>query len=506
MGIISYAQNFEDVLLNRVFGGLNYGFYVDVGAYSPVDDSVTKAFYDRGWSGINIEPGEIFEELVAARPRDVNLRMAVLDRSGEISFAQHPGWYAGLSHVLENGPSTLPGQSGVEMRSVACDTLTNILSAHAQRHPIAFLKIDVEGSELAIIRSTDWRTIRPTVLVIEATMPLSTQLDNQAWEPILLEQGYVRAYFDGINCFYVPEERSDLLRHFELPVNVLDGFARPDPPAVAACREELRAAQERILAVSTELDRTNAENTKLQEQNAILREQNAVYADLMRTHADTLSELRQQHNDRVANLQAERDSLNFQLHRAGQLEVMLSGDAARLHRLVRELRWPGGPGSVRAVLPLARMLRRLRGTRPPAMVPVDVAAALQTQPAPDDHLPASPPARSRSALRRLALLCYAPIRPFARPTARRVRAFLTAEIQGEMAQLNDRLELLLGRPGLAQGDTHCRFTTGDLAALKADLYQFGKLLETTLLTLALERTCMPPLIDSTPLPASSPRK
>ncbi len=67
-------------------------------------------------------------------------------------------------------------------------------------------KIDAEGAELAIIRSTDWRLIRPTVLLIEATMPLSTQLDNQDWEPLLLEKGYIRAYFDGINCYYVPEE------------------------------------------------------------------------------------------------------------------------------------------------------------------------------------------------------------------------------------------------------------------------------------------------------------
>jgi hypothetical protein len=86
MGIISYAQNFEDVLLNRVFGGVNYGFYVDIGAYHPVDDNVTKAFYDRGWSGLNIEPGEVFPELAAARPRDINLNMAVYDRGGEISI------------------------------------------------------------------------------------------------------------------------------------------------------------------------------------------------------------------------------------------------------------------------------------------------------------------------------------------------------------------------------------------------------------------------------------
>jgi hypothetical protein len=86
MSFVSCAQNFEDVLLNRVFGAKPFGFYVDVGAYHPVDGSVTKTFYERGWSGINVEPGEIFDALAASRPRDVNLHIAVLDRTGRRAF------------------------------------------------------------------------------------------------------------------------------------------------------------------------------------------------------------------------------------------------------------------------------------------------------------------------------------------------------------------------------------------------------------------------------------
>jgi hypothetical protein len=63
-----------------VFGGQATGFYGDVAAYHPVARSVTKTLYDRGWGRINIEPGSVFAELAAARPRDVNLQMLVLDR------------------------------------------------------------------------------------------------------------------------------------------------------------------------------------------------------------------------------------------------------------------------------------------------------------------------------------------------------------------------------------------------------------------------------------------
>jgi hypothetical protein len=53
---VSYAQNFEDVMLWRALRSLESGFYIDVGANDPTIDSVTKAFYASRWHGINIEP------------------------------------------------------------------------------------------------------------------------------------------------------------------------------------------------------------------------------------------------------------------------------------------------------------------------------------------------------------------------------------------------------------------------------------------------------------------
>ncbi|HLB99326.1 MAG TPA: FkbM family methyltransferase, partial [Acetobacteraceae bacterium] len=65
---VSYSANYEDVILNRVFGSRNSGFYIDVGAAHPLYENDTRALYDRGWRGINIEPNATFyRELVAER-------------------------------------------------------------------------------------------------------------------------------------------------------------------------------------------------------------------------------------------------------------------------------------------------------------------------------------------------------------------------------------------------------------------------------------------------------
>src|SRR5271165_5311265 len=86
--MISYAQNFEDVTLWRAFKDIGVGRYVDVGAFHPEIDSVTKWFYDQGWSGINMEPvPEMFAVIEAARPRDINIRAAAGAAPGTADMA-----------------------------------------------------------------------------------------------------------------------------------------------------------------------------------------------------------------------------------------------------------------------------------------------------------------------------------------------------------------------------------------------------------------------------------
>ncbi len=87
MSFISYAQNGEDVMLMRALKHVEHGFYIDVGANHPSDDSVTKAFYDLGWHGLNIEPlDEHIAQLRAERLRDINLQLAVGASVGEITL------------------------------------------------------------------------------------------------------------------------------------------------------------------------------------------------------------------------------------------------------------------------------------------------------------------------------------------------------------------------------------------------------------------------------------
>src|SRR5205809_5964741 len=87
---IYYGQNKEDLLIKSFFPDVERGFYIDVGANDPLIDSVTKLFYDAGWSGINIEPiDKHIKNLKTQRTRDVNVHAGIGNKPGKLIFRQY---------------------------------------------------------------------------------------------------------------------------------------------------------------------------------------------------------------------------------------------------------------------------------------------------------------------------------------------------------------------------------------------------------------------------------
>jgi FkbM family methyltransferase len=221
--LVSYAQNFEDVILRRALAGVEQGNYIDIGAQSALVDSVSRMFYDLGWHGVHVEPVNVYaDELVAARPGDQVLRVAVGEERGTITFHEFPS--TGLS-TIDAGIAAGHRQEGFDIieRLTPLVTLDDVFS-EANFDQVHWLKIDVEGFEASVIRG--WRgEARPWVLVVESTLPLSQVETYDAWESMLLAKGYTFAYFDGLNRFYVSAEHRDLLRSFGPGPNVFDDFS-----------------------------------------------------------------------------------------------------------------------------------------------------------------------------------------------------------------------------------------------------------------------------------------
>jgi FkbM family methyltransferase len=218
--MISYAQNGEDVVLRRAFRDNETGFYIDVGACDPIEDSVTCHFYERGWRGINIDPdARWFDSLREVRQRDINIQAAVGTGGGFVSF--FPSSIRGHGTV---DASVAVRRDAAPPEAVRRITLTEVAATHAAGQTIDFLKIDVEGWESDVLASFDLNAFRPRVILVEAVDQDGAET-HQAWEPGLLGRGYRFALFDGLNRFYCRDEEADmLLPRLAAPANVLDDF------------------------------------------------------------------------------------------------------------------------------------------------------------------------------------------------------------------------------------------------------------------------------------------
>ena len=344
--IISYAQTREDVLLWRALHTVHRGFYVDVGAHDPTDLSVTRAFYDLGWRGINVEPNPYYaEKLRNERPRDVTLEVALGHSPGAAAFYEFGD--TGLSTLVkEIADEHMAAGFTATQRRVPITTLAAVLDDLGDQE-VHFLKIDVEGYERQVLRGTDFAKVRPWIVLIEAVRPMTSIPSFMAWEPILLEAGYEFVYFDGLNRFYVAEEHHDLSRYFSAPVSICDPFRDNESVRLSAAiagleRDNAQQASEvaRLSEVAADLERDRmaqaSEVARLSEVAADLeRDRMAQASEVARLSevADDLERNRAMQASEVARLSAvvsqmRRDRMKHEVPRlGGSPPTPIAGDA-----------------------------------------------------------------------------------------------------------------------------------------------------------------------------------
>ncbi len=192
----SYSQFGEDVQIWECFGRKRDGFFVEVGANHPTRLSQTWLLEQQGWRGILIEPlAACCSLLRAQRPNSRVCEMAVgaPEQRGHAEFiiAAEDNALSGLR------PRTRPhafSQTLVEVR-----TLDEILSRAGNPH-VDLLSIDVEGTELDVLRGFDLRCHRPEILLVE---------DHHEHFDVylhLLRRGYRPVRRTGCNDWYVPSD------------------------------------------------------------------------------------------------------------------------------------------------------------------------------------------------------------------------------------------------------------------------------------------------------------
>ncbi len=216
---ISYAQNFEDVMLWRALKDVKDGFYIDIGSQEPFLYSVSCGFSLNNWQGISVEPSDqFFEKFKMERPRDRILQHFISSKREKVDFYIFPdtGLSTGDEKIArihkENGFSSF-------IKKVETITLDDLFNTVGSRD-VHWMKIDVEGYEKQVIEGWN-KPIFPWILCVESTVPLSREENYDSWEFLIEKKGYRFVYQDGLNRFYLHENHLDLKSYFQYPPNPL---------------------------------------------------------------------------------------------------------------------------------------------------------------------------------------------------------------------------------------------------------------------------------------------
>jgi len=223
MSFVSYAQNFEDVMLWRALKHVENGFYIDIGAQHPVVDSVSLAFYEHGWRGVHVEPTQQYSNLLrAARPDESVFQLAIGNQNKRLTFFEFED--TGLS-TADAEVARTHQENGFKCRETLVPFLSlDALLQQVGARDIHWLKVDVEGLEKEVLESWESSSSLPWIVVVESTRPRSQERTHQNWEFLLFGKGYSYVYFDGLNQFYISPDHPELARAFDSPPNVFDEF------------------------------------------------------------------------------------------------------------------------------------------------------------------------------------------------------------------------------------------------------------------------------------------
>ena len=165
-----YSQEGEDIILSEFFPNKTDGFYVDVGAHHPMRFSNTHMFYKKGWRGINIDamPGSM-KAFERKRPRDINLEIGVSGKEGEMTFYMFDDpALNGFSMEISKDRDKNSNFEIIEERKIKTYPLSKILDKYLPKdQKIDFMSIDVEGLDMMVLESNDWKRYSPRYLLVE---------------------------------------------------------------------------------------------------------------------------------------------------------------------------------------------------------------------------------------------------------------------------------------------------------------------------------------------------
>ena len=163
----SYSMLGEDKFIKNYFRNKSKGFYVDVGCYHPLDGNNTQLLYKKGWNGINLDINHYSIKLFNfLRKRDISIHSGISNKKSKLIMYYRKE--INMLNTLDEKIAKMQFRNGYKKKHVQVNTLNYYISKHSKKiDVIDFINIDVEGGELNVLKSLNFKTYKPQLICIE---------------------------------------------------------------------------------------------------------------------------------------------------------------------------------------------------------------------------------------------------------------------------------------------------------------------------------------------------
>ena len=205
----SYSSYGEDKVIVEYFKNKKKGIYVDVGCYHPLVGSNTYLLYKKNWKGVNIDVNQLSIDLFnRARKDDENINIAISNTKKRLKLFFRRE--INMLNTVNKKYAQMHFKKGFNEKEVKADTLDSILKRTRYKlKQIDFLNLDVEGNELNVLKSLNFKKYNPKLICVEIhNYALKSDIDpsnlkNNLTYKFLLNKKYKPFWNNGFSYIFI---------------------------------------------------------------------------------------------------------------------------------------------------------------------------------------------------------------------------------------------------------------------------------------------------------------
>tara|TARA_X000000950_G_C13858608_1_gene637701 strand:- start:1062 stop:1823 length:762 start_codon:yes stop_codon:yes gene_type:complete len=203
---LNFSADGEDSIILKWIGGINNGFYLDIGSHKPLFGSNTFALYLNGWNGICLDPNpDLKLKYMILRPLDLFINSALISNNNKkkkyiFYYYRNNTDLNTFSKQRVDIQKKLYARVPSKILNIDLITVDKLIGL-IDRKNIHFLNLDIEGLENEVLRSLLNKKIFPWCIAIEQLGITCENVHESKIKKYLNKKGYFlasRTFFTSI--------------------------------------------------------------------------------------------------------------------------------------------------------------------------------------------------------------------------------------------------------------------------------------------------------------------